>query len=82
MIVVSGMRLVGDSVRSPGNALLVGTTLVLALGLPGDTRSALSPEWLQSMPIFVHLLLTNSVVLAVITAVGLNLVLRERNAEP
>lgn len=76
MIVVSGMRLVGDSVRLPGNAFLVGTTLILALGLPAYTQSALGPEWLDSTPIFARLLLTNSVVLAVITAVGLNLVLR------
>ena len=75
MIVVSGLRLMGNALSSSRDAFLVGTTLIIALALPVYVAGSLGPEWLEAMPMFVRLMLTNSVVLAVVIAIGLNLML-------
>lgn len=75
MIVISGIRLVQAAEASSANAFVVGTTLVIATTLPPYVRTALGADWLAGLPSLVSLLLTNSVVLAVLVGVGLNWVL-------
>ena len=76
MIVVSGLRLLQRSLESDGDALVVGLTLILSLGLPIYAQYGLGDEWLAARALPVRLLMTNSVVLAVATAVGLNALFR------
>lgn len=77
MIAVSGIQLLDAARLDTRNALLVGTTLITAVGVPAYVRSSLGPEWLEGLPAIAALVLTNTVVLAVLLGVGLNLVLNE-----
>jgi xanthine/uracil permease len=75
MIAVSGIQLLAAAKPSATDSLVVGTTLVAAVAVPAYVRTALGADWLAAHPPMVGLLLTNTVVLAVLLAVGLNLVL-------
>lgn len=75
MIAVSGIRLLAAAPATSANALLVGASIILAAGVPVYVRYGLGMEWLEQQPIFLRLALTNSVVLAVICAIGLHLLL-------
>ncbi len=75
LIVVSGFRLLQTAKSSNANGLLIGTTLILALGIPLYTQNVLGAEWLAALPPFVQLATTNTVVLAVILAIAFNLLL-------
>lgn len=75
MIAVSGVRLLAAAKPTLANSLVVGTTLIAAVGLPGTIRSQLGEAWLTGLPPLAALLLTNTVVLAVLLGVGLNLLL-------
>jgi len=75
MIVLSGIQLLARARPTPANSLLIGVTLITALGVPVYVGSTLGEEWLGALPAVVGLLLTNPVVLAVVLAVTLNLVL-------
>ena len=55
--------------------LLIGTTLIVAVAVPIYSQFVLGEEWLAGLPSFVRLLVTNTVVLAVITGMSLNLLL-------
>ena len=81
MIVVSGMRLVQSAASTLRSDLVVGTTLILSLGVPAHVKS-LGEPFLQSLAAFPRLMLTNSVVLAVFLGVGLNLLLNVALHEP
>ena len=72
MIAVSGIRLLGAAKDSTANYLVVGLTLVLALGVPAYARFGLGEPWLEGLPLFARLVVTNPVVLGVLVAVGLN----------
>ncbi len=72
MIAVSGIRLLGAAKETTANYLVIGLTLVLAMGLPTYVRYGLGEPWLQELPLLLQLVLTNPVVLAVLAAVGLN----------
>jgi NCS2 family nucleobase:cation symporter-2 len=72
MIAVSGIRLLGAAKETTANYLVIGLTLVLAIGLPSYVRYGLGEPWLQGLPLLLRLVLTNPVVLAVLAAVGLN----------
>lgn len=75
MIAVSGIRLLSVAKPTPGNQIVAGTTLVVALGLPAYARYVLGSEWLGSLPAFAGLIVTNPVVLAVLLGVGLHAIL-------
>ncbi len=75
MIALAGIRLIASAPATTANQLLIGTTLVVALLVPVYVRTALDAAWLDALPIFVRLVVTNTVVLAVLAAVGLNVVL-------
>lgn len=75
MIAVSGVRLLAAARPTLANSLVVGTTLIVAVGAPPTLRTTLGGEWLASLPPLVALLVTNTVVLAVLLGVGLNLLL-------
>jgi uracil permease len=75
MIAVSGSQLLAAARPAATDSLVVGTTLVAAVAVPADVRTALGADWRAAHPPRVGLLLTNTVVLAVLLAVGLNLVL-------
>lgn len=73
-IAMSGIQLVASAKPTTANSFLVGTTLMLAVGLPiysqyaiGDIVSNLSP--------LVQLFLTNTVIIAVVLGIGLNIML-------
>ncbi len=72
MIVTSGIRLLQTMKPTTANFMVVGLTLVGATGIPVYCRYVLPGTWLQNLPGLVRLLLTNSVVLAVVLAVSLN----------
>ena len=46
---------------------------MLAIGVPVYVRFSLGEVWLDGLPLFLRLVVTNPVVLAVVAAVGLNL---------
>ena len=75
MIAVSGIRLLGTAKDTTANYLVVGLTLVLAVGVPGYVRFGLGDTWLAALPLPVSLGLTNPVVLAVVAAVTLNAII-------
>ena len=79
MIVVSGARLLQRSLESNADAMVVGLTLIVSLSLPIYAQNGLSTDWLAARPMALRLLMTNSVVLAVATAVGLNALLHRGN---
>lgn len=80
MIAVSGFRLVRTAELGSGNATVVGLTLIVAVGLPVYTEFGLGDAWLGSLPVAARLLVTNSVVLAVVLAVGLHALLGDRGS--
>ncbi len=73
MIAISGLRLVASDLESAGASLVVGTTLVIATATPVVVRASLGEAWLAERPIVVSLLLTNSVVLAVLVGISSHL---------
>lgn len=75
MIALSGIRLLAAAPDTPANYLVGGTTLIVAVGVPLYVRFGLGEEWLDGLPTLMSLLLTNSVVLAVLLGMGLNLAL-------
>lgn len=75
MIALSGVRLLAAARDTPANYLVAGTTLILAVGVPLQVRFGLGEAWLEGRPVLLRLLLTNSVVLAVLLAVTLHLCL-------
>ncbi len=75
MIATSGVRLLAAAKPTTANSFVVGTTLVAAVAVPIYTRYALGEAWLDQLPALARLLLTNTVVLAVVLGVGLNLLL-------
>lgn len=83
MIALSGIRLLAAARDTPANRLVIGVTLVGAIGVPPYVRFGLGETWLAALPALASLVLTNPVVLAVLLGVGLNLafgiVLAERD---
>ena len=75
MIVSSGVRLLAAAAPTAANSFVVGTTMVAAIAVPIYTRYVLGQDWLEELSAVARLLVTNTVVLAVILAVGLNLLL-------
>ena len=73
-IAISGIRLVASAPPSPRMSLVIGTTLIVALGLPSHADKLGLPQGLE-------LLVGNSVVLAVLLAVGLNALLGGESAD-
>ncbi|MFQ5568259.1 MAG: uracil-xanthine permease family protein [Rhodothermales bacterium] len=75
MIALAGIKLLGTARGTTANFLMAGTTLICAILIPVYVQHTLGEAWLATLPSFVRLLLTNTVVLAVLLAVGLNLLL-------
>jgi len=82
MIVMSGIRLLRTAPATAANSLVVGTTLVAALGIPFYVRSGLGEAWLARLPAMGRRLLTNTVVLGVGLNLALNVWLGGRQADP
>ena len=83
MIAISGIRLLQAAPSDPRTDLTVGITLILSLGLPAIVPGVLGADGMEQLPAILRLLLTNSVVLAVLLGVGLNLILGStRASEP
>ena len=72
MITVSGLRLIQKAPATDRTALTVGTTLVVSLATPTAVRSVLGADGLEQLPSALALLVTNSIVLAVLLGIGLN----------
>ncbi len=75
MIALAGIKLVGQAKGTTANFLMAGTALICALLIPLYVQNTLGAEWLDALPVLLRLTLTNTVVLAVLLAVGLNLLL-------
>lgn len=75
MIALTGIKLIGTAKTTTANFLLAGTSLVCAVLVPIYVQQTLGEAWLATQPMLLRLVLTNTVVLAVILAVGLHLVL-------
>lgn len=75
MIAACGIRLLANVANSNANFLLIGVTLICAIGIPIYANFVLAEPLLSRLPIFLKLLFTNTVVLAVILAIGLNMIL-------
>ncbi len=75
MIATSGIRLLAAAPPTTANSFVIGTTLVGSVAVPVYTRFALGAEWLEQLPALYRLLLSNTVVLAVVLGVSLNLLL-------
>ncbi len=69
-IVLTGISLIAAAELSAATSLVVGPTLLIALGVPPYVRYVLGDEWLQPLPVLVRLLVTNPVVIAVLLGVG------------
>lgn len=74
-ISMSGIQLIHAAEDNTINSLIIGSTLVFAIGIPVYTQNTLGEEWLGQLPAFVELLLTNTVVLSVILGITLNAIL-------
>jgi uracil permease len=75
MIAISGIQLVSSAKKTTANSLMVGTTLMFALGIPPYAKYVLGKKWLSTLPALVELFLTNTVVIAVVLGITLNLLL-------
>ena len=73
-IIMSGMKLINSAPKTEGNGILVGLTLLLAVGLPVYARASLG-EWMKTVTPFVRMLFTNTVVIAVIAGIVLNILI-------
>lgn len=73
-IAMSGIQLVGSAKSTPSNSFVVGTTLMFAIGLPVYSTYVVG-DWTKSLAPLAQLFLTNTVVLAVVMGILLNLVL-------
>lgn len=81
LIVASGLRLLAVAERTTTNDLVAGITLVLSLGLPLYARYGLGSAWLDSLADLPRLVISNTVVLAVVSALLLNALLNRTAAE-
>ncbi|KUK38915.1 MAG: Putative permease [Synergistales bacterium 54_24] len=73
-IAVSGLKLVTSAKLDTANTFLVGTTLMLAINLPICATYVVG-SWTKTLPPIVQLFLTNSVVIAVVGGIVLNLLI-------
>ena len=70
------MRSMRSDARSTrADQIVIGTTLILAVGIPAHLHFALGEPWVGALPPVVRLVLTSPVVLAVLLGVGLHAVL-------
>ena len=66
MITVSGIWTVAQATRTEANMLIIALTVTISLTLPNAVEST---AWLGSLPSNLNVILTNSIVLAVITGI-------------
>ncbi len=72
MIAVTGIQMMGRAMRQSSQGFVVGTTLVLSLGLPQAAQLEPLASRVRELPALLELLATNSIVLAMLLAIGLN----------
>ncbi|MEM9159100.1 MAG: solute carrier family 23 protein [Verrucomicrobiota bacterium] len=70
MICLSGIRILSRSLGGNKNAYIIGLTVLISMMLPN--RLSAMPEVIKSWPLLLRMLATNSVILAVVLAIGLN----------
>lgn len=75
MIALTGIKLLGTAKNTAANFLMAGVSLICAILIPLYVQNTLGAEWLDALPTLLRLVLTNTVVLAVLLAVGLNVLL-------
>lgn len=74
MIATSGIQLLASARQTTANAVVVGTSLVAAITVPAYVKGSLA-DWLTTQHPLLSLLLTNTVVLAMIAGIGLHVLL-------
>ncbi|WP_372364555.1 uracil-xanthine permease family protein [Candidatus Uabimicrobium sp. HlEnr_7] len=75
MICVSGIRLLAAAKNTQENSLIIGITLVCALSIPSIVKTQ---NW--NLPLAVEILTSNTVVVAVVVGVFLNIVLGRQHS--
>ena len=71
-IVVSGLKLVQSGESTPANNLLLGTVLIISITVPAHVEGQ---EWVEELSPMMQTVLTNEIVLAVLSGVIINLLL-------
>lgn len=74
-ITIAGLELLHTVPQTDGNKMLIGLTLLFALGTPIYFNAPEHAYFTESLPMFVRLLLSNSVVLAVVVGTALNVLI-------
>ena len=73
-IAVSGIQLIGSAKQTTANSFIVGTTLLFSIIIPIYAQYDMG-EIVNNLPSLVQLFLTNTVIIAVIMGIGLNLLI-------
>ena len=74
-IVMSGIKLVASAPKTDRNGILIGVSLLIALGVPAYLKTPGMADWVKALNPFVRLLCTNTVVLSVIVGMFINVLL-------
>lgn len=74
-ITVAGLELLHTVPQTDGNKMVTGLTLLFALGTPLYFNSPANLHFVEELPMFARLLLSNSVVLAVVIGTFLNVLI-------
>ncbi len=74
-ITVAGLELLHSVPQTDGNKMLIGLTLLFALGTPIYFNAPEHSYFIQNLPMFLRLLLSNSIVLAVVVGTFLNILI-------
>lgn len=74
-ITIAGLELLHTVPQTDGNKMVIGLTLLFALGTPIYFNAPENARFTENLPIFLRLLLTNSVVLAVVVGTFLNVLI-------
>ena len=74
-ITIAGLELLHTVPQTDGNKMVIGLTLLFALGTPMYFNAPEHAYFIESLPMFVRLLLSNSIVLAVVVGTILNILI-------
>ncbi len=74
-ITVAGLELLHTVPQTDGNKMLIGLTLLFALGTPIYFNAPEHSYFIEDLPMFLRLLLSNSIILAVVVGTFLNIVI-------
>lgn len=74
-ITVAGLELLHTVPQTDGNKMVIGLTLLFALGTPAYFNAPEHAHFMEGLPVFARLLLSNSIILAVVAGTFLNVLI-------